>query len=224
MKEQLSHTLSLSPYIFRFLSFYLMSFFCFRILSRVSHYINHYVSLGSSWLWQFLRLLLFLMTQRVLTLRVILVRYFVKCPFIVLFFFFFLFYGLTKVKSFEEEHTDKWPFSSYHIKRPAWHELALLMLTLTNPGEVAFVRFLLCKVSLTPPDPLLYYIPWERSMDVHAQSYPTFCDPMDCSPPGSSAHGILQARILECVAISYCRGSSQPRDWTHISCISCTGR
>ena len=35
------------------------------------------------------------------------------------FFFFFLFYGLTKVKSFEEEHTDKWPFSSYHIKRPA---------------------------------------------------------------------------------------------------------
>ena len=36
-----------------------------------------------------------------------------------LFIFFFLFYELTKVKSFEEEHTDKWPFSSYHVKRPA---------------------------------------------------------------------------------------------------------
>ena len=42
-----------------------------------------------------------------------------------------------------------------------------------------------------------------------AQSCPTLCDPMDYSPPGSSVHGILQARILEWVAISYSRGSSQ---------------
>jgi len=42
---------------------------------------------------------------------------------------------------------------------------------------------------------------------------------MDCSPPGSSVHGILQARILEWVAISFSRGSSPPRDQTHISCI-----
>ena len=40
------------------------------------------------------------------------------------------------------------------------------------------------------------------------------CDPMDCSPPGSSVHGILQARILEWGAISFSRGSSQPRDRT----------
>ena len=40
---------------------------------------------------------------------------------------------------------------------------------------------------------------------------------MDYSPPGSSVHGILQTRILEWVAISFSRGSSQPRDWTHIS-------
>ena len=42
------------------------------------------------------------------------------------------------------------------------------------------------------------------------------CNPMDCSPPGSSVHGILQARTLEWVAISFSRGSSQPRDrtWT----------
>ena len=51
-----------------------------------------------------------------------------------------------------------------------------------------------------------------------------FCDPIDCSPPGSYVHGILQARILEVVAISFSSGSSQPRDWTYVSCISCIGR
>ena len=44
---------------------------------------------------------------------------------------------------------------------------------------------------------------------------------MDCSPPGSSAHGILQARILESVAISFSRGSSRLRDRTCVSCGSC---
>ena len=53
------------------------------------------------------------------------------------------------------------------------------------------------------------------------QSCLTLCNPMDCSPPGSSVHGILQARILEWVTISYSRGSSWPRDWINISCISC---
>ena len=52
-----------------------------------------------------------------------------------------------------------------------------------------------------------------------AQSCPTFCDPMDCSPPGSSVHRILQARILAWVAIPFSRGSSQPRDWTQVSGI-----
>ena len=46
------------------------------------------------------------------------------------------------------------------------------------------------------------------------------CNPMDCSLPGSSVHGISQTRILECVAISFSRGSSQPRHQTHISCIA----
>ena len=41
-----------------------------------------------------------------------------------------------------------------------------------------------------------------------AQSCPTLCDPMDCSPPGSSVHGIFQARVLEWVAISFSRRSS----------------
>ena len=49
------------------------------------------------------------------------------------------------------------------------------------------------------------------------QLYPTLCNPMDCSPPGSSVHGILQARILEWVAIPFSRGSSWPRDGTWVS-------
>ena len=56
------------------------------------------------------------------------------------------------------------------------------------------------------------------------QSGSTLCDPMDCSPPCSSFQGILQARILEWVAISFSRGPSQPRDRTHVSCICCIVR
>ena len=52
----------------------------------------------------------------------------------------------------------------------------------------------------------------------------TLWDPTACSPPGSSVHRILQARILEWVTIAFSRGSSQPRDRTRISCISCIGR
>ena len=51
---------------------------------------------------------------------------------------------------------------------------------------------------------------WSGSGSEVAQSCPTFCDPMDCSPPDSSIHGILQARILEWVAISFSRGPSYP--------------
>ena len=53
-----------------------------------------------------------------------------------------------------------------------------------------------------------------------AQSCPVLCDPVDCSPPGS-VHGVSQARALECVAISFSRGSSRPRNRT---CVSCVGR
>ena len=53
-----------------------------------------------------------------------------------------------------------------------------------------------------------------------AQSCLTLCDPMSCRPPGSPVHGILQARRLEWVAISFSRGTFWPRDWTRVSCIS----
>ena len=55
------------------------------------------------------------------------------------------------------------------------------------------------------------------------QSCLTLCDPVNCSLRDSSVHWILQARILEWVAVPS-RGSSQPRDQTHISCVSCIGR
>ena len=54
-----------------------------------------------------------------------------------------------------------------------------------------------------------------------AQSCPTLCDPMECSPPGSSVHRILQADILEWVAMPSFRASSPLRNWTHVSCGSC---
>ena len=54
-----------------------------------------------------------------------------------------------------------------------------------------------------------------------AQSCLTLCDPLNCSPPGSSVCGILQSRILEWVVISFPRGSSQPGDRALASCIAC---
>ena len=57
-----------------------------------------------------------------------------------------------------------------------------------------------------------------------AQLCPILCDPMDCSPPDSSVHGILQARVLVWVAMSSSRGSSQPRGQTQVSHVSCSGR
>ena len=74
---------------------------------------------------------------------------------------------------------------------------------------------------------------WQPKMSLgvracmHAKSLqlcPTLFDPLDRSPLGASVHGILQARILEWVAISSSRGSSRSRDRTRVSYISCTGR
>ena len=62
---------------------------------------------------------------------------------------------------------------------------------------------------------------------VHAkslQSYPTLCNLAVCSWPGTSVHGILQARTLQWVAMPSCGGSSRPRDQTHVSYVSCIGR
>ena len=65
---------------------------------------------------------------------------------------------------------------------------------------------------------MLYYL------CVQVLSRVRLCDPTNCRLPGFSVHGIIPARILEWVAISSSRGSSQPRDLTHLSCVSCLGR
>ena len=79
--------------------------------------------------------------------------------------------------------------------------------------------FHLCGANIELPDSYLYVC-----VCVYAQSCLTLCDSMNCSLPGSTVHGVFQAKILEWVANSYSRGSSQPKDWTHVSCVSCTGR
>ena len=84
---------------------------------------------------------------------------------------------------------------------------------------------LLRHLGLLFPMPLLkffylFILYWKKVKVLVTQSCLTLCDPTDCSPPGSSVHGILQARILEWMAISFSRGSYWPRDWTRVSCIA----
>ena len=64
------------------------------------------------------------------------------------------------------------------------------------------------------------HLPYGVAVVLVAQLCQTFYNPIDCSPPGSSVHGILQARILEWVAIPFSRGSFYPRDGTWVSCIA----
>ena len=94
------------------------------------------------------------------------------------------------------------------VRTPGCHNLlfsvAKSCLTLWDPMNAR----LLCS---TPGSFVLQYL--------NVQSCPTLCNPMDYSLPGSLVHGIFQASILEWVAISFFRGSSQPRDWTQVSRI-----
>ena len=68
-----------------------------------------------------------------------------------------------------------------------------------------------------PPRPCIKLSVWKWKLNVWKwKSSLSLCDPMDCSPPGCCVHGILQARVLEWVAISFSRESSWPRDWTQV--------
>ena len=67
----------------------------------------------------------------------------------------------------------------------------------------------------------LYICTYMKVKVLVTQLCPTIFDPIDCSPPGSSVHGILQARILQWVAIPFSRGSFQSKDWTPVSFIAC---
>ena len=93
-------------------------------------------------------------------------------------------------------------------------------------SNLCLLSLLHWQVGSLPPVPHLSF-PGTIQACVHAkspQSCLTFCDPMDYTLPGSSVHGILQARILECVAMPSSRGSSQTRGHTYISGVSCIGR
>ena len=74
------------------------------------------------------------------------------------------------------------------------------------------------KLTPKPVEDTVYVLCCAQSL----QPCPTLCDPKDRTPPGSSVHGIFQARILEWVAMPSSRGCSQTRDWTCVSCVSCT--
>ena len=79
--------------------------------------------------------------------------------------------------------------------------LLLLLLLPANRLFFCFLNFIIAESEVT-------------------QSCPTFCDPMDRNLPGSSVHGIFQAKVLEWVAISFSRGSFQPSNRTRVSCIA----
>ena len=74
--------------------------------------------------------------------------------------------------------------------------------------------------SLLPVSMVVVRVVYLKVKVLVLQSCPGLCDPMNCSPTGSSVHGILQARILECVAISFSSRSPWPRDWTQVSCTA----
>ena len=95
-----------------------------------------------------------------------------------------------------------------HFEKTVWYNLLYLWMNLPYKPEVLFLdirsrgqNYLCC----------CYLV---------IKSRPTLLQPMDCSSPGSSVHGILQARILAWGAISFSRGSVQHKDWTRVSCIA----
>ena len=110
----------------------------------------------------------------------------------------------------------------------AFHKLKMNLLSTSPPCRLPFLYRTYCFQSLEYYSRNIAYIyiyayisiwKWKVKVLV-AQLCLTLWDPMDCSPPGSSVHGILQARILDWLAISFSRGSSRPSDWTQVSCIA----
>ena len=105
--------------------------------------------------------------------------------------------------------------------------ISILILFLIYPNNfiqksVATVTYIITHIHMLTEEELEAqerWREWGEGEGEVVQSCPTLCDPMDCSSLGSSLHGILQARILEWVAIPSIRGSSQPRDQTQVSHI-----
>ena len=117
----------------------------------------------------------------------------------------------TKVFSSESTLHMRWP--KYSMSILVYKFLLsldkFLIVKLLNQGKTSILKLL---------SQIIKVLYWSGLLVT--QSCPTLCDPMDCSLPGSSVYGILQARILAWVAISFSRGSSGPRYWTWVSCIA----
>ena len=89
-----------------------------------------------------------------------------------------------------------------------------------KPGVLQSVRSQKCQTRLSNSTTTTAFMLTLLFSAKSLQSRPTLCDPMDYSPPDSSVCGILQARILQRVAIPFSKESSWPRDWTQVSCIA----
>ena len=118
-----------------------------------------------------------------------------------------------------------------------WYRLFVLYVWLSisalqTGSSVPFSRFHICALIydiFLPLSDLFHSVRPSLGPSVHEctishLSCPTLCHTMDCTPPGSSICGILQAKILEWVTVTSSRGSSQPRDLTSVSYVSYIGR
>ena len=115
-------------------------------------------------------------------------------------------------------HHQLWKLAPIHVH---WVSDAIQLSHPLSSHYLILCHPILLHALLDCKEILVKLIKIESESDI-TQSCPTLCDPMECSLPCSSIHGIFQARVLEWIAISFSRGSSGPRDWTWVSHI--TGR
>ena len=115
-------------------------------------------------------------------------------------------------------HHQLWKLAQIHVH---WVSDAIQLSHPLSSHYLILCHPILLHALLDCKEILVKLIKIESESDI-TQSCPTLCDPMECSLPCSSIHGIFQARVLEWIAISFSRGSSGPRDWTWVSHI--TGR
>ena len=120
-------------------------------------------------------------------------------------------WGKTRTKPKQYQHTS---FINEHLVRTELDDEVRLLFSISESKNMTSYSWIIKRILFLPYISRRGYR--ARASTVHeysvSQSCPILCNPMVCSPPGSSVHDILQAKILEQIAISYSRGSSQPSD------------
>ena len=119
----------------------------------------------------------------------------------------------------------KWDVSGVHIGTLLFSSVTVSLVLILRLQKRAFYHYVTLTKLFNLPKPFIPYVLVGDYVcldggNLVAKSCLTLCDPMDYSPPGSSVHGISQARILEQVATFFSRGSSWCRDRTRVSCIA----